>query len=314
MDFRPRGARPVADTPAAEGAALAKAWLVALMARAPLDEAGGIPVAELAREAPRLCDAVLAALRDDAALARLAPDGDLGSLAARTSVLAGGAVPADTVAAVELLRSVTWGLLRAALGTDPDPRLVGDLAERLAAVAAAVTASVLTPRAAAVESLDADLAPVVILDARSPEREPWRRALDFALARHTNAGEPFAVLLVDLDDVDRLVGAGVGEELTAAAEAVERSLRRRLGGGEALVRERLGRWWVVAAGLERSAAAALAHTLAEGVRGSDPLHGAPLTASVGLAVCPQDGTDALELAAQADLSMFAARAAGVPLA
>lgn len=313
MDSWPRGARPVADAPRPAGEPLAKAWLVALVARAPLPEAAALPIAAIAREAPGLCDAIVAALRDDGAMARLGPDGDLAPLAARAGVLAGGADPAAAVAAIELLRSVVWGALRADLGGDPDPDLVGDLAERVAAVAAAVTASVLTPRAG-VEALDPDLAPVVVLDARAPEREPWRRALDFALARHANAGEPFAVLLVDLDDVERLLAVEAGDELATMADGVERSLRRRLSGGEALVRERIGRWWVIAAGLHRPAAAELAHALAAGVAACDPLHGAPLVASVGLAVCPQDGTDALTLAGHADASMFAARAAGVPLA
>jgi GGDEF domain-containing protein len=325
MESWSRPARPVADAPAADGDALAKAWLVALVARAPLADAAAIPVPTLAAEAPALCDALLAALRDDRALARLEPGGDLATLAGRAGTLAGAIDAAAAVAAVDVLRTVAWGTLRRAAGADPDPRMVADLAERLAAVTAVVAAASVaapTPSFTLGDDLDDldeplgddELAPVVVLDARAPEREPWRRALDFALARHQSRGEPFAVLLVDLDEVDRLVAAGVGEELDAELDAVERALRRRLAHGEALVRERAGRWWVVAAGVERAAAGELAHQLAAGVEGSGRLHGAPLTASIGLAVCPGDAADALGLAARADTSMFAARAAGVPLA
>ena len=42
--------------------------------------------------------------------------------------------------------------------------------------------------------------------------------------------------------------------------------------------------------------------------------GAPLRASVGIAVSPDDGTDAASLVAHADEGVFAARAAGVDLA
>ena len=44
------------------------------------------------------------------------------------------------------------------------------------------------------------------------------------------------------------------------------------------------------------------------------LGGAPLSASIGLAVCPEDADTLDTLASRADESMFAARAAGLPLA
>jgi GGDEF domain-containing protein len=47
---------------------LAKAWLVELIERAPLEDAARLPIAEFTRAAPKLCAAVLAALTDDAAL------------------------------------------------------------------------------------------------------------------------------------------------------------------------------------------------------------------------------------------------------
>ena len=44
-----------------------------------------------------------------------------------------------------------------------------------------------------------------------------------------------------------------------------------------------------------------------------PLRGAPLTVSIGLAASPAGGTDRDALAARADESLYAARAAGVPI-
>ena len=66
-----RRPRPVADAPAVDAAVVAKAWLLALVADAPLAQAGNVPAAELARGGPALCGAILAALASDAELERL---------------------------------------------------------------------------------------------------------------------------------------------------------------------------------------------------------------------------------------------------
>ena len=66
-----RRARPVADAPALDPEALAKGWLLALVADAPLARAGSVPVAELARGGPAVCAGVVAALGSDAELERL---------------------------------------------------------------------------------------------------------------------------------------------------------------------------------------------------------------------------------------------------
>ena len=56
--------------------ALAKAWLVELIAARPLDEAASIPVERLGADGPALVAAVVAALVSDTDLRRLAPEGD----------------------------------------------------------------------------------------------------------------------------------------------------------------------------------------------------------------------------------------------
>src|SRR5215208_1009891 len=63
-----RRSRPVADAPALDGAELAKAWLVELVAVAPLERAARLPGPRFAEDAPRLCAAVAAALISDPAL------------------------------------------------------------------------------------------------------------------------------------------------------------------------------------------------------------------------------------------------------
>src|SRR3954465_10630759 len=77
--------RPVGGVPPpalADGDVAAKAWLLELVAAAPLAGAAALPVAELAARAPALCAALLEAVGSHAALDRLAPGGDPSAAAA----------------------------------------------------------------------------------------------------------------------------------------------------------------------------------------------------------------------------------------
>jgi len=106
-----RAPRAVADAPVADGAVIAKAWLVALVEAAPLRAAATLPVSSLAAEGPALCAAMLEALGSDAALERLRAGGDRAGLAARAGQLAGAHDPAGAVAALEALRAAAWDAL-----------------------------------------------------------------------------------------------------------------------------------------------------------------------------------------------------------
>src|SRR3954447_24680700 len=90
----PPRARPVADAPVGalvDGAdEVAKAWLLELLAAAPLSAAGGVRVDALASEGPEFCAAVARALGDDEALLALESSG-----AARVGALAGVRDPAS---------------------------------------------------------------------------------------------------------------------------------------------------------------------------------------------------------------------------
>jgi GGDEF domain-containing protein len=143
---RRRRARPVADAPVdvllSRGEDLAKGWLLALLEQAPLDDAPAILAADLARDGPRVCEAVLRALTDDTDLRRLEPGGALTPLASRVGALAGAAGPAATVRAVDALHAVIWAALRDELRS-PAPELVSDLAERLTLVTEQLRAAAL---------------------------------------------------------------------------------------------------------------------------------------------------------------------------
>jgi GGDEF domain-containing protein len=416
-------ARPVADAPVgtlvASADALARDWLVALLAQGPLSAATAVPIADFAREAPGLCVAMARALGSDAELERLA-HGDLASRAARAGTLAGAADPVAVAVAVETLRAALWGAALSELRR-PEAGLVADLAARLSSVAAVVTAASLraigagaadpaaatAPRPPVAEAAaDDDAAPTPPVDAAaaSPTRSPrvtadapepsgtnggsgivsapdagsrgrgassssasvsWTRSssagraessssvpppaivrpptpsdwgapaaraaeaveqaamaqappqivdgpplehLSQGIERHLVDGRGLAVLLVELEGVQRLLLAGPGaEQAVAHAEAAVLALMRP---GDAAVREEAGRIWITLPGIGPAGARALGLRVAVAVEGAAAHRGAPLTASIGLAVFPADATDAAGLVDRAEESLLLARASG----
>lgn len=293
-----RRPRPVAGVPrdtAAEGVAVARAWLLALIAAVPLAEAGAVPVADLAADGPELCAALLRAVGSDTELERLEPGGDLEPLAAGAAGLAGARDAAAAARAVARLRDALWRELSAEVPRD-DGAWAGALAERIAHVADVVTAAVLSsPVGAALRDAE----------------ESWVQIVRRAVDGHARGGAPFTVLVVEASDADRLAAAGGAE--AAALEQVEAAVRGAVRPGDAIARERPGRLWVVAPGLNAAGGRALAERLTTAVSEAGASHDAALAAAVGIAACPEDGGAAAALADLADERLFAAHAAGVPV-
>jgi GGDEF domain-containing protein len=291
---------PIADVPPAaiaDGVAPAKAWLVALIAARDLHDAAAIPVAELSRDGPKLCAAILRAVGSDAAV-------DLPPVAAQAGAMAGAGSAASTVLAVGLLRRALSESLREAM-PGLDAATTGALAERLAWVCDRVAAAAVSaPRGGEADAFR-------VRDAREAPAPPvhdWRAAATELLAD----GRTFALLAIEVDDVERLLASDpevAVDALARAAQAVSAELRP----GDVLGREGDGRFWVVAAELGATGARALAERLADAVAAAATVRGAPLAISAGLAAAPADGADLDTLAARADEALFAARAAGVTL-
>jgi GGDEF domain-containing protein len=340
-------ARPVADAPVAALTAapdaLARDWLVALLARAPLDAAAAIPVAELAREAPGLCAAMARALASDLELERLS-QGDLHALAARAGMLAGASDPAAVVEAVEVLRGVLWAAALAELRR-PEPGLVAALADRLAAVAAVVSAAAVRAgaptRPAVWPAVPAGEVPAaeplhVVPDpprwdptdaARTVQqaadgdavhvRDLRPRILDGSalehiaqrVADHEADRRTLAVLLVELDGIERLLAAG--DDAVAATHAAEHAVEGLLRQGDGARRDGPGRVWITLPGTGPAGARALALRIAVAVERAAEHRGAPLTVSSGIAVFPTDALDAEGLADHAEEALLRARAGGV---
>ena len=441
-----RRSRPVADAPALDGADLAKAWLVELVAVAPLERAARLPGPRFADDAPRLCAALVAALASDAALDDLEPGGPLAPLAAGAGHLAAAPAPLEAVTALEALRTVTWAALLDAADR-PLPSQIAELADRLGAVIAILTTAALesphplgpmrpgdrgplgvalresrtwdeeppadAPRAGASEEPPADapqagaseepddpeephtdgglaasvadrrrpagdaLAEIeaALRDAanaadplaeaaarlrelgrsgpttepedafeaaatrlrsaiapveeprirRLPEVEdaseftgsrvtPWAASIERRLARHRGDGLPFAVLCLELVDVDRLVAADMDRDIVEVLEQAEAAILAQLRPADALIREQPGRYWMTSADTDRSDSRALAHRIAAAVEDLPPHRGASLQLAIGVTTCPADATDAAGLEHRAEEALFAARAGGVRVA
>jgi GGDEF domain-containing protein len=292
---------PVADVPPpalADGVAPAKGWLLALIAARDLHDAPAVPTAELARDAPKLCAAILRAVGSNAGL-------ELPPLAARAGAMAGAGSAASAVAAVGLLRGALWDALRATM-PPLDAATTAALAERLAwvcdLVAAATVSAPREGQALRVRDARGQAAAAPLADA------DWRAAAGRLLAD----GRPFALLALEIDDAARLLAADP-EAGAAALTRAQDAVRDELRPGDVLGRRDDGRLWIVSGGLGASGGRSLAERLADAVAAAATLRGAALSVSIGLAAAPADGSDVDALAAHADEALFAARAAGVPL-
>lgn len=322
----PRRPRPVAGLPAADAHAVAKAWLIELVAGSTLEEAAGLPTAELASEGPGLAAAVLAALSDDTALRRLAPGGNLDWLSARAASLAGASGARGAVHACEALRRATLSSILAAGRLDAGT--AADLSDRLAHVCSVLAEAAAghaggeppVPRAeeqapAPTVSPGSDpLAALAAPDARRADAGSWETAVERLLERHKHDASPFALLSVEVDGLERLQAAQKETEVDELLEGLERALATGLRPADQLFRAEPGRYCVTAPDTGPAVGRVLAELLAESASVAGTHSGVALTVSIGVATCPEDGGDTGALAGKADEAMFAARAAGTPVA
>jgi len=362
MPPRRRRARPVADAPIdallPRSEDLAKGWLLALLEQAPLDDAPAILATELTRDGPRMCDAVLRAVADDADLRRLEPGGALVPLAARVGELAGAAAPAAVARAVDALVGVIWAAVRDELrGADAD--LVAELTERLALIgelvrSAALERATTAPQAPAPPPVSpprvsppppgssvpppvspapppapgpAPMAPPPpVASTRAappaqrawpglgdpptldPSRALWVSALEDEILR--SAGAPLSLLVAELEDAERVSAIESRTDARAVFNRFVCAVRSAVRRQDILVSESEARAWIIARDTARGDAHALGERIAVAVRSSARWQGAPLVASVGLAVFGEDGDTSGELIEAAEEARFAAAASG----
>jgi diguanylate cyclase (GGDEF)-like protein len=301
---------PALDAPVAglgDADALAKAWLLELIAARPLGEAARLPTERMGSEGPALVAAVVGALVSDRELERLTPEGDLGGVAAAAGAIAGARNPAEVVAALERLRSVVWAAIERTAPGPPPLHLAGRLAHVCAKVAETALAAGEIRAEPAAPPGDDELAR--IRATRAGDGPLWVEALERQLADGSRSGRRFALLLVDLDSAERLRLAAT-DEVTDAFARIGRAVREHVRRADVVAHEDDGRVWVIAGDTGRGGAHALALRIADAVEAAASLHGAALTVSIGIAVYPDDGREAEMLTGQAEEGMYSARAAG----
>jgi GGDEF domain-containing protein len=166
-----------------------------------------------------------------------------------------------------------------------------------------------------IEPVEPPATEIEIRDVRREEGpSAWVSSVGRLLARHAEDGLPFAVLLVEIVDVARLERSESPHDLHGLVAQVESALGRGMRASDQLSRETLGRYWLVAPETNGTGARMLAERLARLVRTSASHRGVPLEVAIGIAVCPDDGTEAPALAARADLGVYSARATGRSIA
>jgi GGDEF domain-containing protein len=273
---------------------VAKGWLLALVEQEPLAAARSIRVRELTHVAPAICAALVRALASDAELERISPGGELGELVSRAGELGGADTAESVLRAVEGLRAVLWSALLGSLA-DPDASLVAELAERLALVCERV-------RATAVRRLTGERGP------------PLLDVLEARVIGARAAGTPLALLLVELEDSERMAAVEPAREAAASFERLAAAVRAAVGPGDLVIADAPARVWVIAPASDGDAAGRLGSLIAAAVREGGSWRGAPLRASVGVAVLDEDAGDAADAAGlieAAEEASFAAAAAGI---
>jgi GGDEF domain-containing protein len=305
---RRRRPRPLPDAPIdrllIRSSELAGGWLVALVEELPLQETPRIHLTALAAAGPALCEAMVRAVADDAGLRELDTGGAGERLAARAGQIAGASAPETISGAVDCLLAVIRAAMREEW-VDPAPDQLFDLGERLALVGELVRGA----------ALRAWSAPDELTAARRESPPPeegdelgWEVRLSDWIARAHERSSALALLMVELDDIDRLLAISSPEEVAAALESFETTVRSVQDRGEILVEG--GRAWLIVPGLSRARAWGLGAKLSSAVSAAYRWRGAPLSVSVGLAVLGQNGDDAASMIAAAEESRFAAQATG----
>jgi GGDEF domain-containing protein len=138
----------------------------------------------------------------------------------------------------------------------------------------------------------------------------WMGALHDELVRAQRTGSPLSLLLVELEDADRVLAADGEHEAAATFGRFARAVRGVARRQDILACESDARAWVIARDTARAGARALGERIVGAVRESHHWRGAPLTVSLGVAVFGEDGRDGDELIQAAEEAMFVAAASG----
>src|SRR5579875_1441746 len=187
----------------AVGEGVAKRWLLFLLARRPLHEATALPLAAIVAAGPRLCQHLLLAIGDDAAVASLLEVAGYGELA--FAGLAGAERPEAVVAAGEALREAAWQEL-ASLAGEGEAEATPKLANRLAYLVSLIVAAALRAAERGGSGGAGAAVGAEPTGREPPQRQRAARALGETLGPLPEQQEelPTAVLLLEVEGLERL--------------------------------------------------------------------------------------------------------------
>lgn len=142
-----------------------------------------------------------------------------------------------------------------------------------------------------------------------PPEALWVGALQEEIQR--TGGSPLSLLFAELEDADRMLAVESPSQAEATFSEFARAVRGVVRRQDILVCETGTRAWIIARDTGRAGAQALASRISTAVRDREPWRGAPLLASVGVAVLGEDGSTPSELIEAAEEARFAAAASGL---
>jgi GGDEF domain-containing protein len=152
--------------------------------------------------------------------------------------------------------------------------------------------------------------------AAAPEPAPvldslWKGALADEISEADRTGSVLSLLLIELEDADRVLAVEAPGEATATfgrfAQAVRSVVRRQ----DILACETGSRAWIIARETGRLGAHALAARMVAAVGATPEWRGAPLSVTIGFAVLGEDGGEVESLLEAAEEARFAAAASGI---
>ena len=265
---------------------------------AALRDPSAADVAALADRVAQLCSTLLSASLG-------APDGPrAGAEAARAGDTGppADAAPASPLAAGQDAAGPEYAPAPAGPGVIVDERDGGSPPPSLAAPAPAASAP-----AHARHASTAGGGEIAVRDERAGQAgaAPWIAAISRRLRDFEQDHRPFAVLLLELRELDRLRATRTPQELERLSADVAQAIAELLTGeGEAPIAQGPGRYWVIARARDAAGARELARRIADALPGRVGSAGSLL---VGTALCPVNARSAAGLAAHADVDLYAAR-------
>jgi diguanylate cyclase (GGDEF)-like protein len=285
---------------------LAKAWMLELIDRTPLEEVERLELGWLAREAPPLIADILRALADPALAGELGVEPSSGARAAELGRLRRGGDAAASQVPRDLgtLHALLIEALRRETGEPAESefaRTVGRLAEVMGEVQATVTEELVRERSG--EPARDRLTGLP----GTAELEEWLRVM---LSTERRYGTPFSVLLIDIEGLARINdahGRETGDRTLAAIADVVAEQSRPLGPAFRVGDDEL---CLLLSHQGPIPSVPIAERLVDLVRASQESNGLGVDVSIGIASCPEHGRDPGALLASAEEASYEAKASG----